>query len=215
MRIGDPPTDCVLCPRLASFISQWRVKEPSWHNGPVATWVPENGDDTVKVLIVGLAPGLRGANRTGKPFVGDASGDLLWKVLTKYGLSSDNAEGHMELHGLAITNAVRCVPPQNKPVASETNTCRDTWLRPTLRRFARLETVITLGRIAHDATIRALDARPADHVFGHNAVTELAADTGQRLAIRSSYHCSRYNINTGVLTEQMFEAVFAAVTEQS
>ena len=199
---ADPDRDCALCPRLHDFIAEWRVREPDWHNAPVPTWLPPEGPQSVRLLIVGLAPGLRGANRTGRPFTGDFSGSLLFSLLSE----QDFAEGAdilgpfdmPRLKGTAITNAVRCVPPKNQPTAAEVNTCRP-FLAETIDRFEYLETILTLGRIAHESTIRSLGVRLAAHRFRHGEKTEI-----DRISIVSSYHCSRYNINTGRLTVEMF-----------
>ncbi len=171
--------------------------------------MPQLGPDAVKVLIIGLAPGLRGANRTGRAFTGDASGDLLHPTLLKYGFAEgqflNTPNDGMELVDCAITNAVRCVPPENKPTGGEINKCRQ-FLRPTIAQFPNLAAIITLGKIAHDSTLRALEARVADYPFAHNARHKLRSAN-----IVSSYHCSRYNVNTGRLTVDMFEDVFAGV----
>ncbi len=202
----NPDRDCDLCPRLKSFIDSNREKYPDWHNAPVDTWAARAGDDTVKLLVVGLAPGLKGANRTGRPFTGDFAGDLLYATLAKFNLLSgtygSEAGDGLELVSCAITNAVRCVPPQNKPVGAEINQCRP-FLQSTFERFANLKTLVTLGKISHDSTIRALGGKLSKHPFGHEVETELG---GYRII--SSYHCSRYNTNTGRLTEAMFDAVF-------
>lgn len=202
----DPDRDCPLCPRLAEFRHHWRDKEPGWHNAPVNSWLPETGADSVKLLVVGLAPGLRGANRTGRPFTGDFAGDLLYATLVKFGLARGNygasPEDGLALTGCAITNAVRCVPPQNKPVGAEINNCRP-FLAETITRFNKLETLVTLGKIAHDNTARALGERVAAHPFSHCGQTQMG-----KYHVISSYHCSRYNTNTGRLTPEMFEAVF-------
>lgn len=203
----EPHPNCRHCPRLSRYIAKYRRIEPDWHNAPVPTWMPPQGPDAVKLLIIGLAPGLRGANRTGRAFTGDASGDLLHVTLLKFGFAKgqflNTPDDGMELVDCAITNAVRCVPPENKPTGSEINNCRR-FLSPTIAQFSNLEAVITLGKIAHDSTIRALDARVADHPFAHNASRVLG-----NFSIVSSYHCSRYNVNTGRLTVEMFEHVFA------
>ncbi len=202
----EPDRECSLCPRLRSFILENRDSFPDWHNAPVDTWYPPEGPDSVKLLIVGLAPGLRGANRTGIPFTGDDSGDLIYKTLGKHGLTRTDVETMSaepsHLKATAITNAVRCVPPHNKPLGAEINTCR-TFLAATIAQLDRLKTIVTLGKIAHDSTIRALGGRIAQHPFAHAAETELGG-----IRILSSYHCSRYNTNTGRLTPFMFDAVF-------
>lgn len=205
----EPSQDCDLCPRLHHFINQWRQQEPSWHNAPVKPFAPNAGIETTKLLIVGLAPGLRGANRTGRPFTGDYAGDLLYSTLKKYNFSRGDFEARpddsLQLIETTIVNAVRCVPPENKPVGSEINTCRQ-FFSPLLKNLPHLQAVITLGSIAHQSTIRALNARLKDHPFGHNQMTQIG-----KLHIFSSYHCSRYNTNTGRLTETMFHDVFAQV----
>ena len=206
--VPDPPRDCPLCPRLVDFRLHWRQQEPDWHNAPVDTWATGKDED-VRLLIIGLAPGLRGANRTARPFTGDYAGDLLYATLLEYGFAegtyrADPTDG-MRLKQCAITNAVRCVPPENKPVGAEINHCRP-FLLATLARFSNLKALVTLGKIAHDTTTRALGGRIAAHPFRHAGTSELA---GYR--IFSSYHCSRYNTNTGRLTSQMFQSVFADV----
>jgi uracil-DNA glycosylase len=206
---AEPPHDCALCPRLHGFIAEWRAKEPAWFNAPVPTFSPAAQDHEVRLLVVGLAPGLRGANRTGRPFTGDYAGDLLYKTLGTFGFARGEFRARpddgLELVGTAITNAVRCVPPGNKPESSEINTCRG-FLSATIERFPKLRAIVTLGVIAHQSTIRALGGRVAAHPFRHGAVTGIAG-----LNVFSSYHCSRYNTNTGVLTDEMFTAVFADV----
>ena len=205
----DPPRDCPLCPRLRGFLLEWRGREPGWHNAPVPTFLPPEGAGGVRLLIVGLAPGLRGANRTGRPFTGDYAGDLLYSTLIRFGFARGQFQARpddgLELVGTAITNAVRCVPPENKPVGAEIATCRG-FLAPTIAHFPNLAAIVTLGTIAHQSTVRALGRRVAEFPFGHGAVRE-AGD----LSLFSSYHCSRYNTNTGRLTEAMFVDVFASV----
>lgn len=207
----DPGRDCPLCDRLVEFRLQQREKFPDWHNGPVDTWAAADGDEHVKLLIIGLAPGLRGANCTGRPFTGDWAGDLLYATLSKFGFADGQYGGTVDdgltLRRCAITNAVRCVPPENKPVASEINSCRP-FLAETMKRFPKLSAMVTLGKIAHDSAVRTLGGRVAAAPFGHGAVHTLASYT-----IFSSYHCSRYNTNTGRLTEAMFEDVFRSVSE--
>jgi uracil-DNA glycosylase family 4 len=207
---SEPPRDCDLCPRLYEFIHDWRQREPEWHNAPVRTFVPPEGDDAVRLLVAGLAPGLRGANRTGRPFTGDYAGTLLYDTLTAFGFAEGKFEARpddsLRLVGTAITNAVRCVPPENKPVGAEIRTCREAFFKPTLVRFANLRAIVTLGQIAHQSTIRALGLHVADYPFIHGARQD-----ANGLAIFPSYHCSRYNTNTGRLTEKMFVEVFAGV----
>jgi uracil-DNA glycosylase len=201
----EPGRDCPLCPRLAEFRNAVRVREPSWFNAPV----PSFGDPDARLLIVGLAPGLQGANRTGRPFTGDYAGDLLYATLLKYGF----ARGHYEARpddGLAlvdcrISNAVRCVPPQNKPLPAEINTCRP-FLAATIAAMTRLRAIVALGRVAHDTVVKTLKLRASAAPFAHGAVHQADA-----FRFYDSYHCSRYNTNTGVLTDEMFRSVFARV----
>jgi uracil-DNA glycosylase family 4 len=206
---AEPTRDCPLCPRLHGFIAEWRVREPTWHNAPVPTFMPQAGDASVRLLIVGLGPGLRGANRTGRPFTGDYAGDLLYRTMIAHGFARGTYEARpddgLELIGSAITNAVRCVPPQNKPVGAEIATCRQ-FLTATIDRFENLQAILTLGAIAHQSTVRALGQRVAAVPFRHGEHYEVGS-----LSIFPSYHCSRYNTNTGVLTEGMFDHVFREV----
>jgi uracil-DNA glycosylase family 4 len=206
---AEPQRDCPLCPRLNGFIAEWREREPTWHNAPVPTFMPPEGDASVRLLIVGLGPGLRGANRTGRPFTGDYAGDLLYRTMIAHGFARGTYEARpddeLELIGTAITNAVRCVPPQNKPVGAEIATCRR-FLSGTVERFSNLQAIVTLGAIAHQSTVRALGERVAAVPFRHGVRYQAG-----RLAIFPSYHCSRYNTNTGVLTEAMFDKVFSEV----
>ena len=207
--ISDPPRDCSLCPRLSSFIADWRLREQDWHNAPVPTFLPDTGAETVRALIVGLAPGLRGANRTGRPFTGDYAGSLLYETMVRFnfarGFFEARPDDSLKLIDAAVTNAVRCVPPQNKPTGREVNTCRESFLVPTLANFPNLTAIITLGRIAHESTVRALGFPARALPFSHGA----QQDAGP-IRIFSSYHCSRYNTNTGVLTPEMFTDVFAS-----
>lgn len=200
----DPLHSCSLCPRLYEFIESYRTSEPEWFNGPVPTF----GDIDGRILIVGLAPGLRGANRTGRPFTGDYAGDLLYKMLSIYGFSEGTYAKHREdgvrLHDIAITNAVRCVPPQNKPTSVEIKTCRP-FLQNTIQANNNLKGFLVLGRIAHETLLRTLDIPLKTHPFSHGAVHHTKAG----YLMFDSYHCSRYNTNTGRLTEEMFASVFA------
>jgi uracil-DNA glycosylase family 4 len=182
-----------------------RAAFASWHNAPVASF----GDPGARLLVVGLAPGMRGANRTGRPFTGDHAGVLLYATLLRFGFArgrylADRSDD-LELVDCRITNAVRCVPPENKPLPVEINTCRD-FLIATLREMPKLRAVVTLGRISHESTVKALGLARSAAAFSHGAT----ASTGP-LTIFASYHCSRYNTNTGVLTPQMFRDVFATV----
>lgn len=202
----EPESDCALCPRLAGFRSSNRTQFPDWFNAPVPSW----GDSEPKLLIVGLAPGLRGANRTGRPFTGDYAGDLLFETLAKAGASRGNydcrPDDGLELLGVRITNAVRCVPPQNKPVGAEIAACRG-FLTSTIEALSGVQSILVLGRIAHDSLLSSLGLKRSRFAFGHGARHELP----NNLTLFDSYHCSRYNTNTGRLTSEMFEnVVFAA-----
>jgi uracil-DNA glycosylase family 4 len=199
-----------LCPRLAAFRAEVRRAEPSWHNAPV----PSFGPPDARVLIVGLAPGLRGANRTGRPFTGDFAGDLLYHTLLAHGFAegsylADPGDG-LQLSGTMITNAVRCVPPANKPTAAEINACRP-FLAATIKSLPNLSVIVALGRIAHEQVLRAFGLKPAAFAFAHGAEHALPVREGASLMLFDSYHCSRYNTNTGVLTAQMFHALLANV----
>jgi uracil-DNA glycosylase family 4 len=206
---AEAPSNCVLCPRLTSFREANRSSEPAWHNGPVPCFGRESARH-VRLLIVGLAPGLRGANRTGRPFTGDYAGDLLYSTLIAYGFARGRYEARaddgLSLVDCMITNAVRCVPPENKPTPAEIGTCRQ-FLTARLAATPRLAAIVVLGRIAHDSTLAALGLRRAAFPFTHGA----RHDVRPNLALFDSFHCSRYNTNTGKLTPEMFRAVFAAV----
>ena len=197
-----PPHDCPLCPRLAAFRADNRKKHPDWFNAPVPSFGPLNA----RLLIAGLAPGLQGANRTGRPFTGDWAGDLLYGTLLKLGLAKgdydERIDDTLELVDCRIANSVRCVPPQNKPEPSEIKTCRQ-FLISELESLPKVKVILALGKIAHDSVCDALGARKILNPFKHGAVYEKIG----RFALISSYHCSRYNTNTGVLTERMFEDV--------
>jgi uracil-DNA glycosylase len=201
---SEPARDCPLCPRLVAYRELNARQEPDWFNGPA----PSFGDTDAWLLVVGLAPGRTGANRTGRPFTGDWAGDLLYATLSKVGLSSGTYDARRDdglvLHGAMITNAVRCAPPLNKPDTSEIATCAP-FLKARIAALPKLTTLVCLGKISHDATIRTLGGKLASHPFGHGARHMLG---GFRLY--DSYHCSRYNTNTGRLTAQMFEDVFEA-----
>jgi uracil-DNA glycosylase family 4 len=209
---AEPSRDCALCPRLHGFIAGWRKAEPDWFNAPVPTFLPGDGPESVRLLIVGLAPGLRGANRTGRPFTGDYAGDLLYRTLGEFGFAAGEFEARtddsLELVGTAITNAVRCVPPENKPTGAEIATCRR-FLSATIGRFPDLRAILALGTIAHQSVVRALGERVAEVKFGHGSRHEIGGVT-----LFGSYHCSRYNTNTGRLTEEMFRSVFSDIREK-
>lgn len=201
----EAPRDCPHCPRLVAYRTDLRAKYPDWHNAPVDSF----GDVDGRLLVVGLAPGVRGANRTSRPFTGDWAGDLLYATLSKFGFSSGTYDARpddgLSLDDCMITNAVRCVPPENKPVGAEINTCRQ-FLAARIAAMTHLKVIVTLGKISHDSTVRTLGGRLKDHPFGHAAETRIGD-----VIIVSSYHCSRYNTNTRRLTPEMFEAVFASV----
>ena len=207
MTAVNPDRDCPLCPRLAAFRGIQRSAHGDWFNAPV----PSFGDPEARLLIVGLAPGLQGANRTGRPFTGDYAGELLYGTLIKFGFAdgvfkADPKDGLTLRHTL-ITNAVRCVPPENKPTPAEIRTC-NAFLVRQMAALPRLKAIVALGRIAHDATLVALGEKKSRHAFSHGAVHDISA-----LRLFDSYHCSRYNTNTGVLTPAMFEAVFQQVRD--
>lgn len=206
---SEPCPDCAICPRLHEFLHEWRLREPAWHNAPVPTFGPADGDASVRLLIVGLAPGLRGANRTGRPFTGDYAGDLLYSTLDRFGLSEGTfaarPDDGLRLVGTAITNAVRCVPPENKPTGAEIANCRP-FLAATIARFTKLTAILALGAIAHQSTVRAL-GRPVSALPFRHGGEHVVGD----LRLFSSYHCSRYNTNTGRLTEEMFIDVFRGI----
>jgi uracil-DNA glycosylase family 4 len=203
---AGPAHDCPDCLRLASFRAANRAAYPDWWNAPV----PSFGETDARLIIVGLAPGLRGANRTGRPFTGDFAGDLLYATLIAFGFASGvydrRPDDGLKLVDCAIVNAVRCVPPENKPTPGEIATCRR-YLAPAISALPRLKVMLALGRIAHDSALRALNLRPAKFPFAHGARHPLTP----AISLFDSYHCSRYNTNTGVLTEAMFRQVFASI----
>lgn len=199
-----PSRDCPLCPRLAAFRQAQRTARPDWFNAPV----PPFGNGRAELLIVGLAPGLKGANRTGRPFTGDHAGELLYATLRKFGLAEGSylarPDDGLALIGARITNAVRCVPPQNKPEPGEITACRP-FLAAEIAALPQLRAILALGGIAHQAVLTALGLRRAAFGFAHGALHALP--DGKLLA--DSYHCSRLNTNTGRLSATMFEQVFA------
>ena len=200
----EPARDCPLCPRLVAYRAANRKKEPDWFNAPV----PSFGARNARLLIVGLAPGVTGANRTGRPFTGDFAGELLYGTLIKFDFAKGKFEARIDdtlkLVDCRITNAVRCVPPENKPTPEEATTCRP-YLKATIEGMGNLKMIVALGRIAHDATLRAYGRKLSAHPFAHAAKHDLG-----RTILFDSFHCSRYNTNTGRLTAAMFENVFAA-----
>jgi len=200
----EAPRDCPLCPRLVALREELRVQYPDWWNAPV----PAFGDRDAWLGLVGLAPGMFGANRTGRPFTGDYAGHLLYETLQKYGLAEgvyeERIDDGLRLTGCVILNSVKCLPPQNKPLPTEVATCRR-YYEATLERLPNVRVLVALGQIAHVNAVRSAGGRQADYKFAHLA-EHLLPDG--RLLI-DSYHCSRYNQNTGRLTREMFEAVFA------
>lgn len=205
--LPQPGHDCAMCPRLAGFRATNRASFPDFFNAPV----PSFGPFPARLLVVGLAPGLRGANRTGRPFTGDYAGDLLYETLLAHGFARGRYDAApddgLKLVDCRVTNAVRCVPPENKPNGHEARTCR-TFLAAELVKNGSLNVVLALGRVAHDNVISALGLRRSDHPFGHGARHRISpAGT----VLFDSFHCSRYNTNTGRLTRDMFRAVFAEI----
>jgi uracil-DNA glycosylase family 4 len=202
---GEPSRDCPLCPRLAAFRALWREREPAWHNAPVPTFGPTGH----RLLVVGLAPGLRGANRTGRPFTADYAGVLLYETMKEFGFAAGTylarPDDGLVLLDAAIANAVRCVPPDNRPTPEEIRTCR-LFLERVLAESPSLAAILALGRIAHDSVLRALGAKLSAFPFAHGAVHACG-----RVRVYDSYHCSRYNTSTRVLTHEMFAAVFARI----
>jgi len=205
----NAPYGCRKCPRLAEFLDEQRELRPDYYNGPVPNFYSADP----KLIVIGLAPGMHGANRTGRPFTGDWAGDLLYAALDKYGFSTGEydkrADDGVVLQQAVITNVVRCLPPQNKPNASEINTCRDLYHKSQLEALPDAKVLLCLGKISHDSTVRALGLRLATHKFGHG--TEYMDPQGR--TILSSYHCSRYNTNTKRLTEDMFYKIFERARE--
>jgi len=201
----EPPRDCPICPRLVTYREANRAAHPDWFNGPA----PSFGDPDARLLVVGLAPGRTGATRTGRPFTGDYAGVLLYETLLHYKFARGGYKAHpddgLELVDCRITNAVRCVPPENKPTPKEIATCRD-FLKPTIAEMKNLRVILPLGRIAHDSVLTALAVKKSTAPFGHGSHHKAGG-----YELFSSYHCSRYNTNTGVLTPEMFRKVFADV----
>jgi uracil-DNA glycosylase family 4 len=205
----EAPIKCQRCPRLVAYRAENEAKEPSWFNGAV----PSFGNENARLLIVGLAPGRNGANRTGRPFTGDYAGDLLYKTLLTYrfarGTYQARPDDGLQLVDCMITNAVRCVPPENKPEPKEIATCRP-YFQSRLRHLSRLKVILALGRIAHDQTLTTLGKRKALFPFAHGA----RHDIGAGVVLFDSFHCSRYNTNTGRLTTAMFHSVFDAIRRE-
>lgn len=205
----EPPPDCAACPRLVAFRNENSTAHPDWFNAPV----PSFGGADAQLLIVGLAPGLKGANRTGRPFTGDYAGELLYATLIETGFAAGrygaSADDGLHLVDCMITNAVRCVPPANKPTASEIKACRG-FLMARIDALESLRAVLALGRIAHESVIASRGARQADYRFAHGVRHGLPCG----LVLYDSYHCSRYNTNTGRLTEEMFRSVLTNIRNE-
>ena len=202
---AEPPRECPLCPRLVAYRTENQRAEPHWFNGPA----PSFGDPGARLLVMGLAPGRKGANRTGRPFTGDYAGELLYSTLLKFGFARGvyqaRPDDGLELLDCMVSNAVRCAPPQNKTLPIEEATCRP-FLTARIEALPNLEAIVVLGDVARRNVLRALGARAGAAEAGHGVETDVG-----RYRIYSSYHCSRLNTNTGRLTTPMFEAVFAAV----
>ncbi len=203
LKASEPGRDCPFCPRLVEFRAANQASRPDWHNAPV----PSFGGAGPELLIVGLAPGLSGANQTGRPFTGDWAGDLLYATLQKFGLSEGvykaRPDDGLRLRNCRITNAVRCVPPENRPTGPEVAACRQ-FLAAEIAGLSNLKVILALGVLAHGAVLAALGEKKSAWKFAHNRFHELSGG----LTLADSYHCSRYNTNTGRLTVEMFEAVF-------
>ncbi|PHR62493.1 MAG: uracil-DNA glycosylase [Robiginitomaculum sp.] len=205
----EAPRNCKLCPRLVAYRNEIAAAEPDWHNAPVDSF----GPDSARFLVVGMAPGRGGANRTGRPFTGDGAGDLLYKALIKHNFATGtyrkSIDDGLRLIDCMITNAVRCVPPQNKPTGPEASNCRP-FLVSRIAHLPKLTTLLALGHIAHNNVLTTFGLRKKDYVFSHCGEHHFSAD-GRNLRIIDSYHCSRYNTNTGRLTEAMFDQVFEKI----
>ena len=203
----EPPAKCPLCPRLVLYRKENEEKHPDWFNGAV----PSFGSDQASLLVTGLAPGVTGANRTARPFTGDWAGDLLYATTSKFGFSrgiyDKRPDDGFELVDCMITNAVRCVPPQNKPIGAEMKACRP-FLTNRIKALPKLKVIVALGKIAHDNVLASLGYNMSFAKFTHGGQT-LIDVSGRQVVLLDSYHCSRYNTNTGRLTEHMFEQVFA------
>ncbi|MDP3533474.1 MAG: uracil-DNA glycosylase [Alphaproteobacteria bacterium] len=203
----EPSKSCNLCPRLFDFRQINQTNHTDWFNAPV----PSFGADDPQLLIIGLAPGLKGANRTGRPFTGDFAGILLYQTLIKYGFAQgvfdERIDDGLKLVNCKITNAVRCVPPENKPTPVEIKTCQQ-FLKNTLSAQKKLKVIVTLGKIAHDSLLDALGFKKSLYPFGHESIHHLKTTMLNDIVLISSYHCSKYNTSTKRLTEEMFHKVF-------
>ena len=199
----EPPRDCPLCPRLVRLREEIAAEHPDWWNAPVPAW----GDPGAWLALIGLAPGKHGAHRTGRPFTGDYAGDLLFATLLEQGLAKGSYEARVDdplrLDGAIIINAVKCLPPQNKPTTRESDTCRR-FLVAQMGELTNVKVFVALGRIAHDSFLKARGRTLSRYRFGHGAVH----DMGEGEWLIDSYHCSRYNTQTGRLTADMFASVF-------
>ncbi|GAB0117233.1 uracil-DNA glycosylase [Acidisoma sp. 7E03] len=207
--LETPPRDCPLCPRLVEYRHANQAANPDWYNGPV----PGFGPIDAPIAIVGMAPGVRGANRTGRPFTGDHAGILLYKTLLDFGLARGQYEARpddgLELTGVRIVNAVRCVPPANLPTPAETTTC-NRFLTRELQVMPNLQVALALGVLAHTAVLKACGIKQSHVKFRHGALHELP----DGLILANSYHVSRYNTNTGRLTDEMFQDVIRSILER-
>jgi uracil-DNA glycosylase family 4 len=203
----DPSPECSACPRLVALREELKAAHPDWHNAPV----PSFGAPSPRLLVIGLAPGMKGANCTGRPFTGDYAGDLLYRTMIDFGFATGTYQARpddgLTLKDAMITNAVRCLPPQNKPTGEEIRTCRP-YLLATLAANPSITAVLALGRIAHETFLTAVEQRRAAFPFTHGARHDLP---GTKLTLFDSYHCSRYNTNTGRLTADMFRSVFEQI----
>lgn len=204
--VPEPPDDCELCPRLVAYRMRNRAQEPTWHNRPVQSFGQTDG----QLAIVGLAPGLKGANRTGRPFTGDYAGDLLYSTLSQFDFAAGTYSAHpddgFKLSDCLVTNAVRCVPPENKPQTDEAARCRP-FLTDRLKTMPNLRAVLALGHIAHNNVVSCFGYKRSQFKFGHCAKHKMS----KTLYLFDSYHCSRYNTNTKRLTEDMFHDVFRKI----
>lgn len=206
---AGPSFECVNCPRLCAFRAQNKLKFPTYHNAPVESF----GDLSAQILVVGLAPGLNGANQTNRPFTNDYAGDILYPTLKKYGLARGNygkvKNDEFELINVRVSNAVRCVPPQNKVTADEIAACRP-YLQSEIAAMPNLKIILSLGSVSHGAVLQALGYKKSEYKFAHGAKHILEK---HNLILLDSYHTSRYNINTGVLTAEMFDDIVAHLSE--
>jgi uracil-DNA glycosylase family 4 len=204
---AEPARDCPICPRLVAYRETNRAAHPDWFNGPA----PSFGDADARLLVLGLAPGRMGANRTGRPFTGDFAGVLLYETLLKFGFARGRYEARpddgLQLVDCMVSNAVRCAPPGNKPETSEEANCRP-FLSARIAALPRLKVIVTLGDVSRRNALRALGLKASAGVPGHRSEFQAGPYT-----VLNSYHCSRLNTNTGRLTAPMFEAVFARARE--